>query len=107
MLAHQKPFPPDQIFWRAVRSATSQLSSKLATRSAEARKSRKLPSVPNVRKWMQARVAAPLLNAVLDSEERRERKTRVIYLTQVFGIPVRMKRGRFEAPPLWELGEEL
>jgi len=76
-------------------------------RSAEARKSRKLPSVPNVRKWMQARVAAPLLNAVLDSEERRERKTRVIYLTQVFGIPVRMKRGRFEAPPLWELGEEL
>ena len=56
---------------------------------------------------MQARVAAPLLNAVLDSEERRERKTRVIYLTQVFGIPVRMKRGRFEAPPLWELGEEL
>ncbi|MGI0088704.1 MAG: IS701 family transposase, partial [Nitrosotalea sp.] len=63
----------------------------MAVRSSEVKKGRKLPTIPNVRKYLQARVAAPLLNAALDEGEREERKRRILYLTEVFAIPIRLR----------------
>ena len=79
----------------------------MSVRSKEMRQGRKLPTVPNVRKYLQARVAGALLSAILDGKDREERKVRIHSLTEVFAIPVRYEKGRFEAPPLWELSEPL
>ena len=79
----------------------------MSVRSKETRQGRKLPTVPNVHKYLQARVGGALLSVILDGKDRDERKVRIVFLTEVFAIPVRYEKGRFEAPPLWELSEPL
>ena len=79
----------------------------MTVRSKETRQGRRLPTIPSARKYLQARVAGALLSAILDGKDREERKVRILYLTEVFAIPVRYEKGRFEAPPPWELSEPL
>ncbi len=79
----------------------------MTVRSEDVRKGRKLPTVPNVRRYVQARIAGPLMSSILHDKNPEERKVRLLYLTEIFAIPVRYRNGRFEAPPLWELGEPL
>ena len=79
----------------------------MTVRSKETRQGRNLPMVPNVRKYLQARVAGALLSSILNGKDREERKVRILYLMEVIAIPVRYEKGRFEAPPLWEIGEPL
>ena len=79
----------------------------MTVRPKETRQGRRLPMIPNVRKYLQARMEGALLSAILEGKDREERKVRIIYLTEVFAILVRYEKGRFEASPLWELGEPL
>ena len=57
----------------------------MTVRPKETRQGRRLPMIPNVRKYLQARMEGALLSAILEEKDREERKVRILYLTEVDG----------------------